>query len=244
MSGASNYDHHITIFSPAGKLYQIEYAIKCAQTASGLTSVAVRGKDTCVLVTQKKVQDRLVDPSSVTNIFKVTETMAVLMTGLPADCRTQVTRLRYEANEFKLQYGFAMPVASLAKRVGDICQVYTQKASLRALAVIAILAAVDDEKGPQLYKIDPAGHYFPYFATAAGTKEVEAINFLEKKEGFTEMTCDQAIQCAVGALQAVLNTDFKATEIECMVLTGSDRARILTEDEIDGHLTAITETDA
>lgn len=242
MSG-SNYDHHITIFSPAGKLYQIEYAIKCAQTASGLTSVAVRGKDTCCLVTQKKVADRLVDPTSVTNVFKITEKMAVLMTGMPADCRTQVTRLRYEANEFRLQYGFPMPVASLAKRVGDICQVYTQKASLRALAVICILAAIDDEKGPQLYKVDPAGHYFPYFACAAGAKETEAVNFLEKKEDFQNMTKDQTIQCAIGALQTVLNTDFKTAEIEVMTLTGTGRAVTLSEDEIDAALTAITEND-
>ena len=103
------FDHHITIFSPAGKLYQVEYAIKCAQTTSGLTSVAVRGKDSVVLVTQKKVPDRLVDPTSVTNLYKVTEYLAVLMTGAPADCRTQATRLRYEAAEFKFQYGYARP---------------------------------------------------------------------------------------------------------------------------------------
>ena len=142
---SAGYDRHITIFSPAGKLYQVEYAIKCAQTTSGLTSVAVRGRDSCVLVTQKKVPDRLVDPSSVTNLYKVTDYLAVLMTGAPADCKTQATRLRYEASEFKFQYGYAMPVASLANRVGDNCQVYTQRASLRALAAICIIAAVDDE---------------------------------------------------------------------------------------------------
>ena len=89
-----------------------------------------------------------------------------------------MTRLRYEANEFKFQYGYAMPVAALAKRIGDICQVYTQKASLRALACVCLLAALDDEKGPQLFKVDPAGHFFPYFAAATGAKESEATNFL------------------------------------------------------------------
>ncbi|KAJ8603497.1 hypothetical protein CTAYLR_005105 [Chrysophaeum taylorii] len=244
MSRDSNYDHHITIFSPSGKLYQVEYAIKCANSASGLTSVAARGKDSVVLVTQKKVPDRLVDPSSVTNIFKVTEKLAVLMTGLPADCRAQVTRLRYEANEFKFQYGYAMPVASLAKRIGDICQVYTQKASLRALAAICILAAVDDEQGPQLFKVDPAGHYFPYFATAAGAKENEAANFLEKKqEELKDMDADQTVRYAIAALQSVLSADFKSTEIEALVLEGTQRARTLTEDEIDAHLNVLAETD-
>lgn len=242
---AAPADHHITIFSPAGKLYQVEYAIKCAQTTSGLTSVAVRGRDSCVLVTQKKVPDRLVDPSSVTNLYKVTDYLAVLMTGAPADCKTQATRLRYEASEFKFQYGYAMPVASLAKRVGDICQVYTQRASLRALAAICIIAAVDDEKGPQLFKVDPAGHYFPYFATAAGAKESEATNFLEKKvDELKDYDADAVVRCGISALQSVLNADFKASEIEAMVIAGKARCHVLSDEEIDAHLNVLAETDA
>lgn len=240
----SNYDHHITIFSPAGKLYQVEYAIKCAQATSGLTSLAVRGAETCVLLTQKKVPDRLVDAKSVTNLYKITDYMAALMTGLPADCQTQVTRLRYEAAEFKLQYGYAMPVALLAKRVGDICQVYTQKASLRALAAICIIAAVDNELGPQIFKVDPAGHFFPYMATAAGAKASEAANFLEKSvDQMNSYDADATIRCAIAALQSILNSDFKATEVEALVISGKSRCHCLTEEEIDRHLNVLAETD-
>jgi len=241
----SNYDHHITIFSPQGRLYQIEYAIKCAQTASGLTGVAVRGADACVLVTQKKVADKLIDPSSVTHIYKVTEKIGVLMTGLTADERAQVTRLRYEANEFKFNYGYDMPVHVLAKRIADLCQVYTQQASLRALATICILAAIDDEKGPQLFKVDPAGHYWPYKATAAGTKEAEASNWLEKKvDELAGYDTAKTIQCGIMCLQSVLSADFKGAEIEVAVLVGKDRFRKLNDAEIDDHLTAINESDA
>lgn len=240
----NNYDHHISIFSSAGKLYQVEYAIRCAQTASGLTSVAARGKDAVVLVTQKKVPDRLVDPSSVTNIFKVTEKLAVCMTGLPADCRAALTRLRHEAGEFKFQYGYSMPVASLAKRIADISQVYTQKASFRPLAAICILGAVDDEHGPQLFKVDPAGHFFPYFATASGKHESECLNFLEKKvDDLHTYSADQTTRYAIAALQSVLSADFKSTEIEATVLEGGNRARTLTESEIDAHLNILAETD-
>ena len=240
----SNYDHHITIFSPQGRLYQIEYAIKCAQTASGLTSVAVRGADACVLVTQKKVADKLIDPSSVTHVYKVTEKVAALMTGLTADERVMVSRMRYEAMEFKFNYGYDMPVYHLAKRVADLCQVYTQQASLRALATICILASVDDEKGPQLFKVDPAGHYWPYKAAAAGAKESEAGNWLEKKVAdMAGYTTDQTIQCGIMALQSVLSADFKGTEIEVAVLAGTERFRKLTDAEIDDHLTAINENE-
>jgi len=222
----------------------VEYAIKCAQSASGLTCVGARGKDSVVLISQKKVPDRLVDPSSVTNLYQITPKMAVLHAGRVPDCRSQVTRLRYEANEFKFNYGYPMPVAALAKRIGDVCQVYTQKASLRALASICILGAVDDEKGPQLFKVDPAGHYFPYFATAAGAKESEATNFLEKKiDELPTYDADQTVRYAIAALQSVLSADFKSTEIQALVIQGTNRATFLTEEQIDNHLTVLAETD-
>jgi 20S proteasome subunit alpha 1 len=143
--------------------------------------VAVRGKDSCVVVTQKKVPDRLIDPASVTNVFKITDKIGCLMTGMTADARASTQRLRYEAHEYRFKYGYDIPVGALARRMADISQVYTQQASLRALACVAILVAVDDEKGPQMYKIDPAGHFFPYKATASGAKEQEAMNWFEKK---------------------------------------------------------------
>merc|ERR1712070_11421 len=169
MSRDANYDRHITIFSPQGRLYQVEYAMKAA-SSTGLTAVAVRGPDSCALVIQKKVPDRLIDPTSVTYVYKITEKIGCLMAGLTADCRVQVSRMRQEAHEFKFKFGYDMPVHVLAKRIADICQVYTQQASLRMLACNVILAAVDDERGPNIFKIDPAGAFFPFKGTAAGSK--------------------------------------------------------------------------
>jgi 20S proteasome subunit alpha 1 len=77
--------------------------------------------------------------------------------------------------------GYEVPVHHLAKRVADIAQMYTQHAFMRALGVVTMLIAMDDEKGPQLYRCDPAGHFIGYKACAAGLKEQEANNFLEKK---------------------------------------------------------------
>ena len=86
-SRSAGYDRHITIFAPQGRLYQVEYAFKAAK-GPGVTAVAIRGKDSVVIVSQKKVPDRLVDPTSVTNLYKVTDYLAVLMTGAPADWTT------------------------------------------------------------------------------------------------------------------------------------------------------------
>ncbi|GMH68087.1 hypothetical protein TrLO_g13702 [Triparma laevis f. longispina] len=86
MSRDSNYDHHISIFSPNGRLYQIEYAFKASQS-SGLTSVACRGLNSVAICTQKKVPERLVDPESVSNVFTIVPSIGCLMTGIGPDCK-------------------------------------------------------------------------------------------------------------------------------------------------------------
>ncbi|CAO1629101.1 unnamed protein product [Sympodiomycopsis kandeliae] len=177
----SSYDRYLTVFSPDGRLYQVEYAFK-AITSDGFTSVAVKGKDSAVVCTQRKIPDKLLEPSTVTHIFKITQEIGCIMTGRIADARSQVQKARAEAAEFKYKYGYAITPDLLAKRIANVNQVYTQRAAMRPLGISMILVGIDpdSDRGPQIYKIDPAGYYVGFRATAAGTKQTEAINFLEK----------------------------------------------------------------
>lgn len=237
-----NFDRQITIFSPQGHLYQIEYAMKAA-TGGGNTAVAVRGENSAVLITQKKVPDRLIDPSSISSIYRITDSIGCLMLGILPDIRSQVERLRYEANEFKFNNGYSMPVHVLAKRIADICQVYTQEASNRAMAAIMLLVGADDEKGAQCFKVDPAGHYLPYKAVATGKSEAEAMNYLEKKVNELGGLDEKAtIEMAMSTMQYILSTDFKNSEIEVGVVTTGQKFRILSEDEIEERLNSISES--
>ena len=243
MSLDSNYDHHISIFSPQGRLYQIEYAFKAASTASGLTGVALRGKDSCVVVTQKKIPDRLMDPKSVSHIWSITPKIGCLCTGLLADCKAQVQRARFEAADFQFKYGYPIPVHALARRIADVAQVYTQSASMRPLASVCLLIGVDDEKGPQVFKVDCAGHFLPFKATATGSKEQEAVNFLEKRVGdMPEYSPSETVRQAIMCLGHVLGSDFRGSEIEVAVIEGKvGKFRTLEEEEIEGHLNAIAD---
>lgn len=221
----------------------MEYAFKAATTASGLTGVAVRGQDTCVVVTQKKIRDRLMDPKSVTNLFRITPRIGCLATGIMADCKASVQRARMEAADFAFKYGYPVPVHVLARRIADIAQVNTQSASMRPLACVMLLVAVDDERGPQLFKVDCAGHYLPFFGTASGSKEQEAVNFLEKKVAdMKEYGHDETIRCAIMCLGSVLGSDFRGTEIEVGIVQGTEGTfHSLTEEQIEGHLNAIAD---
>ncbi|THU49694.1 hypothetical protein C4D60_Mb06t12240 [Musa balbisiana] len=240
----AGYDRHITIFSPEGRLYQVEYAFKAVK-ASGITSIGVRGKDSVCVVTQKKVPDKLLDQTSVTHLFPITKYLGLLATGITADARSLVQQARNEAAEFRFKWGYEMPVDVLAKWIADKSQIYTQHAYMRPLGIVAMILGIDEEKGPQLFKCDPAGHFFGHKATSAGLKEQEAINFLEKKmKNDPAFSYEETVQIAISALQSVLQEDFKATEIEVGVVRKEDTVfRVLATEEIDEHLTAISERD-
>lgn len=253
--GSGGYDRHITIFSPEGRLYQVEYAFKAVKT-TGLTAVAVRGADCVCFVTQRKIPDKLVDPSSVTSIHKITRTIGMLVTGMQGDSRSLVQKARSEAAEFRFKYGYEIPPDFLARILADQAQVYTQHAYMRPLGVVPIIAGIDEEKGPQLFKVDPAGYYVGYKATASGAKDQEAINWLEKRHKGTDggmggLSYDDAVQAAISALQHVLAEDLKAGDIEVGVVAGATGPatgqpgvfRVLPEAEVEEHLVAISERD-
>ncbi|GAC77108.1 hypothetical protein PANT_24d00045 [Moesziomyces antarcticus T-34] len=251
----SSYDRYLTIFSPDGRLYQVEYAFKAINTA-GLTSIAVRGKDCSVVVGQKKVPDKLIDASSVTNIFNLTPEIGCIMTGRVADARAQVQRAMMEAADFKYKYGYAITPDLLAKRMANMNQVYTQRAAMRPYGVSMILVGIDAERGPQIFKIDPAGYFVGFRATAAGVKQTEATNFLEKqfKKSSTNPTdaasandaaaieaeqvsaslsLEQTLDLAVNTLATVLAQDLKPSELEVAVVGGPNAAAAQLDDTAD-----------
>lgn len=252
-ASAAGYDRHITIFSPEGRLFQVEYAFK-ATNQTNLNSIAVRGATCTVVVNQKKVPDKLLDPATVTYLFPISRTVGMLANGPVPDARNAATRAKSEAAEFRYKYGYDMPCDALAKRMANIAQVYTQRAYMRPLGVILTFVAVDEEQGPQVFKTDPAGYYVGYKATATGPKQQEIATALEnyfKKhpqatneagDRLAEEQWEKVVEFAVTQLIDALGTEFTSRDIEVGVAV-EGRFFTLTQDEIEARLVAIAEQD-
>ncbi|EOQ99719.1 Proteasome subunit alpha type-6 [Wallemia ichthyophaga EXF-994] len=242
----SSYDRFLTVFSPEGRIYQLEYAFK-AISGSNQTAVGVRGDEASVVITQKRVPDKLLDASTVTHLFSLTPTIGCVMTGIVPDARSQVMRARSEAAEFKYKYGYDISAEQLARRIANINQVHTQRAGMRPLGIAMMIVGHDDELDqPQLFKVDPAGYFVGFKATSAGTKQTEAINFLEKKFKVENITLgyEQSLELAVETLSSVLSTDLKPSEIEIGVVSKHDKVfRTLGEDQVEDILQKIADKD-
>jgi 20S proteasome subunit alpha 1 len=247
----AGFDKYITVFSPEGSLYQVEYAFK-AVTYPGLLTVAIRCKDAVLVVTQHQIPDLLMRPDSVTALYEVTTGIGACMTGRAPDGRALVQRAREEASEYYYRYGLPIPIALLAKRMGDKAQVRTQQAGLRPMGVVTTLIGMDqnDADGslkPALYTIDPAGWTGGHIACAIGKKQVEAMAFLEKRQKSTDfdaLTQKEAAMIALAALQSAIGTAVKATEVEVGRCTASDPSfQRVPNSEVEEWLTAVAEAD-
>ncbi|GAV50999.1 hypothetical protein ZYGR_0AD01820 [Zygosaccharomyces rouxii] len=247
-ASAAGYDRHITIFSPEGRLYQVEYAFKATNQTS-INSLAIRGKNCSVIISQKKVPDKLLDPSTVSYIFKISKTIGVVINGPIPDARNAALRAKAETAEFRYKFGYDMPCDVLAKRMANLSQIYTQRAYMRPLGVIQTYVSVDEEQGPSIYKSDPAGYFVGYKATATGPKQQEITtrleNYIKKtpsQDYMQEESWEKVVEFGITTLTDSLGTEFSKKDLEVGIAV-PDNFFTLTPDEIEERLVAIAEQD-
>jgi 20S proteasome subunit alpha 1 len=153
--------------------------------------------------------------------------------------------MRQFAGDYRNDYGYEIPINVLSEKVGEVAQVYTQHAYMRPLCVVTLLFTMDDERGPQLYKIDPAGHYMGYKAAATGEKEQSAVNHLEREfKKKVELSTDDAMKVAIKTLQTTLSTEFRSSDIEIAIVSVEEsNVRILNTEDIERELAKVGESD-
>lgn len=169
------YDRAITIFSPDGRLYQVEYAIETVRR--GAIAVGVKSKDGVVIAVEEKPR-KLQISESAHKIFQIDEHIGFAAAGYIPDARSQADAARFFAQSNRMIYDEAVDVESVAKHLADQCQQFTQFGGARPFGVALIIGGVDSQNS--LFLTDPSGTYIAYDAVAIGAGSDQANDFLEK----------------------------------------------------------------
>jgi proteasome alpha subunit len=229
-AGHMAYDRAITVFSPDGRLFQVEYAREAVKR--GTTTVGVKFKDGVVLMVDKyrSGRSKLIEPTSIEKIFKIDSHIGCATSGLVADARALVDRARIECQVNAFNYSEDLAVEALVKKICDFKQSYTQYGGVRPFGTAMLVAGID-AAGPHLYETDPSGAMISYKAGAIGAGRNEVMEVFEK--GFKEnMTQTQAINLGLKGLTAVSENELKTEFVEVAVINPEKEFHTLNSEEV------------
>jgi proteasome alpha subunit len=212
------YDRAITMFSPDGRLLQVEYAKKTVR--QGSLAIGISCADGVLLMADKRIMDTLIVPESVEKIWQVDSHIIAAASGIISDARVLIDRAQLKAQQHRVTYDSAIDIISIVKDMCDLMQMTTQSGGLRPFGVSILVAGMDNGKA-KLFETDPTGIYFQYKAAAIGEGETEVEEIL-KKEYRDDITVEDALKLAVKALKRVLGQNFSAERVEATYV-GADK---------------------
>ena len=225
------YDRGITIFSPDGRLYQVEYAREAVERGSA--TVGVRTPSDVVLAADRRARSPLIERDSIEKIHAVDDHIAVASAGHVADARQLVDFARRQAQLDQLRYDEAIGVETLTKRVTDHIQQYTQTGGARPFGVALLVAGIEDGE-PRLFETDPSGTPYEWQAVAIGGGRDEMQSFLEE-EYQAEMDLSGGVDLALEALSVDADVDAAGVNV-VTVDVESGTVDTLSDDEVGAHV--------
>jgi len=219
MAPQMGYDRAITVFSPDGRLFQVEYAREAVRR--GTTAVGIKAVDGVAVLVDKRITSRLMEPESIEKIFQVDAHIGAATSGLVADARVLIDRARVEAQINRLVYDESIGVEVLAKRICDFKQTYTQYGGVRPFGTALLIVGVDDDRF-RLFETDPSGALLEYKVTGIGAGRSTVMELFEEKYN-DNMNYDEAILLGLEGLYKAAEGKFDATTTEIGLITLEDK---------------------
>jgi proteasome alpha subunit len=221
------YDRATTVFSPNGRIYQVEYAREVVKRGS--TVVGVTAEDGVGFLSGRRESSRLAIQDSVEKIFRVDDHVGAASCGLVADARTLVDMARNLSAGNKIRYEEPMHVETLARDLSTRIHGYTQTGGARPFGVSMLIGGLNDEA--KLFETDPSGAFIGYKAGALGSRREEVMDKLE--DNFEEdLPLDEALARGYEAMVEDQGIEEPREEIEGAAVTG-DGFRRLDPEEIE-----------
>ena len=233
MPPGAGYDRAITVFSPDGKLFQVQYAQEAVKR--GLTALGIKVNEGVVLAAEKRVRGKLLEEVSIEKIFQIDEHIGAAASGLIADARVLIDHARIEAQINRLRYDEPISVQALAKRIGDIKQLYTQHGGVRPFGVRLLVAGVDNGKA-KLFETDPSGVVAAYKCQAIGGGAPTVTEFFERRYD-EKLSLDDTILLTLEALRMVIEGELSPDNVEMAVIpVKTGRFEKLSSEELAKHI--------
>lgn len=228
------YDRGITIFSPDGRLYQVEYAREAVKR--GTASIGVRTSDGVVLVADKRIRSPLLVGTSVEKLHKADDHVGIASAGHVADARQLIDYARRHTQINRLRYGEPIGVETLTKAVTDNIQQYTQVGGARPFGVALIIGGIDDGE-PRLFETDPSGTPYEWKALAVGANRSDIEDHL--KENYQDgMDLDGGIGLALNGLASVNEDGLQPEGLGVATIDAeTEQYSVLDESEVESYLT-------
>ncbi len=234
MNGNNNqqaYDRGVSVFSPEGRIYQVEYAREAVKR--GAPGVGIRAEDGVVMAAKTVPQSSLVVDGSIEKIHKVEDGIGAVSVGYVPDGRRLTDDLRVMTQQEQLRYGEEARVATITKRIADHIQESTQVGGRRPYGASLIIGGVDEEAGPKLYDVEPGGTPTEWAAVAQGSNRAGLLDYFEST--YTDgVSVEDALVLAVNALDEHAN-GVTPESLDVGVVTEDESFYQMTEDELEEY---------
>ncbi|KAG6872756.1 hypothetical protein C0995_006958 [Termitomyces sp. Mi166 len=208
--------YSLTVFSPSGKLVQIEHAL--AAVSQGTTSLGIKASNGIVIATEKKTSSILIDDSMLDKVAVICPNIGIVYSGMGPDFRVLIAKARKSAQAYWKIYGEYPPTRVLTQEIATVMQQATQSGGVRPYGVSLLVAGWDSNRGPTLYQVDPSGSFWAWKASAIGKNMVNAKTFLEKRYS-DDISLEDAIHTALLTLKEGFEGQMTEKTIEIGVVT-------------------------
>ncbi len=215
---ARGYDMTPTMYSPDGRIYQVEYAIETVKR--GTLAIGIKAKDGVIMAVEE-IPRKLQAAGITQKIFQVDDHIGVAAAGYIPDARTQVDDARTFSQSHKLIYDEQVDVETVARHLADKCHQYTQYSGVRPFGVALIVAGVD-QRGNIIYVTDPSGTFLSYAAVAIGAGSEDVNSFLEKNYK-DDMSIEEASALAIAAIDMKGEQKEESKHIKMAKITDSKK---------------------
>ncbi|XVH31667.1 archaeal proteasome endopeptidase complex subunit alpha [Haloferacaceae archaeon DSL9] len=222
------YDRGTSLFSPDGRIYQVEYAREAV--SRGAPSVGVRTTDGVVLAARSRAASSLMVPESIEKLHKLDDHVGTASAGHVADARQLIDFARRQAQVNRLRYGEPIGVETLTKYITDHIQENTQMGGTRPYGAALLVAGIENGE-PRLFGADPSGTPNEWKATIIGGGGGEIQSFLEA-EWTEELDLDAGLRIAMQSLR-VANDELEAKDVSVATVTPDDGYRTLSLEEVE-----------